>query len=267
MRARVPTRRVAVGSRRQRLRVHLCRCHRRLGKVLRAASWMGKGAKPSRRRQLSTAKPAAGASETRRRRRRAAGTDRADIELPMLSCPTSGRGGGGAGERGAGCGARQRWDAGVVRGSSLAGAGVGAQHELRRVEGPGDGVGPRVSSAGSGSTWTPSTLSAPARAGFVRTSADEVGVEDKVLKRDLGRVFMARRGVGRGSDPPAQEPADTTVRSTPTSGLRRSSCCATRSWWIGSPTTSPGWGWSARRPTAWSATWPRSAASWPGPSP
>src|SRR5690606_11758686 len=34
-----------------------------LGKVLRGASWMGKGTAPKRRRQPSTAKPAAGASE------------------------------------------------------------------------------------------------------------------------------------------------------------------------------------------------------------
>ena len=116
-----------------------------LGKVLRAASWMGKGTKPTRR------PPTVDGAPTRRRRSQPA-TDRATSarmtwpsptsRWPTSTRPTSPR----AGERGggrAGCGARWRRDAGVLWGSAVAGAGLGAQHELRRVEGPGDGVGPR----------------------------------------------------------------------------------------------------------------------------
>jgi hypothetical protein len=53
--------------------------------------------------------------------------------------------------------------------------------------------------------------SARARASFVRDAADEVGVEDKVLKRDLGRVLMAAEALVEEAIRRAQEPDDTAV--------------------------------------------------------
>ena len=53
--------------------------------------------------------------------------------------------------------------------------------------------------------------SARARASFVRDAADEVGVEDKILKRDLGRVLMAAEALVEEAIRRAQEPDDTTV--------------------------------------------------------
>jgi hypothetical protein len=53
--------------------------------------------------------------------------------------------------------------------------------------------------------------SARARASFVRDAADEVGVEGKILKRDLGRVLMAAEALVEEAIRRAQEPEDTAV--------------------------------------------------------
>ncbi len=99
----------------------------------------------------------------------------------------------------------------VSFGSGRGGAGPGEQPVLRRVEGPGDGVGPAVQRGAGFHMDSFDLYSARARASFVRDAADEVGVEDKILKRDLGRVPTAAEALVEEAIRRAAEPDDTTV--------------------------------------------------------
>jgi hypothetical protein len=53
--------------------------------------------------------------------------------------------------------------------------------------------------------------SARARASFAKEAAEEIGVEEKIVRRDLGRVFMAAEGLVDEAIRRAQEPTDTRV--------------------------------------------------------
>lgn len=53
--------------------------------------------------------------------------------------------------------------------------------------------------------------SARARASFAKEAAEEIGVEEKIVRRDLGRVFMAAEGLVDEAIRRAQEPQDTRV--------------------------------------------------------
>jgi hypothetical protein len=170
-----------------------------LGKVLRAASWMGKGTKPTRRRQLSTAKPAAGASEQPSDLPAAPDVDEPG-EMPASVVavePDAVLDGDGMrvsyGDR--------RWRVrGLERNTSFDVLKVQVMVSVPAVE---RGAGFHIDSF--------DLYSARARASFVRDAADEVGVEDKILKRDLGRVLMAAEALVEEAIRRAQEPADTTV--------------------------------------------------------
>jgi hypothetical protein len=189
-----------------------------LGKVLRAASWMGKGTqpKPTRRsrRPPSTAKPATGASpqpDTTTEPPAPIEPD-PDIELPdveLADVDESEVASAVAVEPDAvldGDGMRvsygdRRWRVrGLERNTSFDVLKVQVMVSVPAVE---RGSGFHIDSF--------DLYSARARASFVRDAADEVGVEDKVLKRDLGRVLMAAEALVEEAIRRAQEPADTAV--------------------------------------------------------
>lgn len=182
-----------------------------LGKVLRAASWMGKGTKPTRRprRQPSAAKPAAGASEQPDIIPDVPAPVRPGIELtdvdqpagPVSVEPDAVLDGDGMrvsyGDR--------RWRVrGLERNTSFDVLKVQVMVSVPAVE---RGAGFHIDSF--------DLYSARARASFVRDAADEVGVEDKILKRDLGRVLMAAEALVEEAIRRAQEPDDTTVTLDP----------------------------------------------------
>lgn len=180
-----------------------------LGKVLRAASWMGKGTKPSRRRQASSAKPAAGASEQPDITDELPAPAEPDVEMPDVDEPAEMPTSVVAVEPDAVldsegmrvCFGDRRWRVrGLERNTSFDVLKVQVMVSVPAVE---RGAGFHIDSF--------DLYSARARASFVRDAADEVGVEDKILKRDLGRVLMAAEALVEEAIRRAQEPADTTV--------------------------------------------------------
>jgi hypothetical protein len=178
-----------------------------LGKVLRAASWMGKGTKPARRprRQPSTAKPATGASpppDSTDELPAPIGPDAQmpdvdEVEAPVRVEPGAVLDGDGMRV----CFGDRRWRVrGLERNTSFEVLKVQVMVSVPAVE---RGAGFHIDSF--------DLYSARARASFVRDAADEVGVEDKVLKRDLGRVLMAAEALVEEAIRRAQEPDDTAV--------------------------------------------------------
>ena len=93
--------------------------------------------------------------------------------------------------------------------------------------------------------------SARQRSGFTKQAAEELGIKEEVLRRDLGRVLLkleetAGRADQAGAGAEGREVAIGPTRSAP----RQWSCCAIRACWSGSSRTSPGAAWWARRPTS-----------------
>ena len=173
-----------------------------LGKVLRAASWMGKGTKPTRRRrQPSAAKPAAGASP-----QPDATTDvpACDVDAPAET-PASVV----AVEPDAVLDGQAMRVSFGERAWRVRGLENNRSFDVLKVQ-----VTVSVPAVERGAGFHMDSFdlySARARASFVRDAADEVGVEDKILKRDLGRVLMAAEALVEEAIRRAQEPDDTTV--------------------------------------------------------
>jgi DNA primase len=183
-----------------------------LGKVLRSASWMGKGTAPKskRRGRQPSVSPAVGVApeadttEELPVSPELAALDEAD-EVDANTDPAGvvavepGVVLGGDGMRVA-FGDRCWRVRGLERNTSFDVLKVQVMVSVPAAE---RGVGFHIDSF--------DLYSARARATFVRDAADEVGVEDTVLKRDLGRVLMAAEALVEEAIRRAQEPDDTAV--------------------------------------------------------
>ncbi len=181
--------------------------------VLRGATWMGKGTRKARRRQPPPQTPAASASPASSAPASVEGLDEqpdvdvdvdVDGELPMLPAapvadvqPELGRDGD---EMRISFGERCWRVRGLAKNTSF---DVLRVNLLVSVPGVERGQGFHVD--------TLDLYSARARASFAKEAAEEIGVEEKVVRRDLGRVFMAAEGLVDEAIRRAQEPTDTRV--------------------------------------------------------
>ena len=91
---------------------------------------------------------------------------------------------------------------------------------------------------------------------FTKTAADELGLEEDVVKRDLGRVLLACEEHAEAVIAQAAGPeAGRDRRRDDRAGGRRARAAARPgTWWTGSPPISRGSVWWVRRRTVWSAT-------------
>lgn len=186
-----------------------------LGKVLRAASWMGKGTKPTRRRAPTPeppGEPAPAGTGPGPAAAPPADPDRPG-DLDDADAPDTGEAAPGGvidvepdavldadGSLRVSYGERRWRVRGLERNTSF---------DVLRVQ-----VMVSVPAAERGAGFHIDAFdlySARARAAFVRDAADEVGVEEKILRRDLGRVLMAAEALVEEAIRRAQEPTDTTV--------------------------------------------------------
>jgi hypothetical protein len=187
-----------------------------LGKVLRSASWMGKGTKPTRRR-APTPEPAP------------PGALSAGTGPGPAAAPPADHGPGDLDDADAGEATGEAAPGGVVevepdavldadgslrvsygeRRWRVRGLERNTSFDVLRVQ-----VMVSVPSVERGAGFHIDAFdlySARARAAFVRDATEEVGVEEKILRRDLGRVLMAAEALVEEAIRRAQEPTDTTV--------------------------------------------------------
>ena len=131
--------------------------------------------------------------------------------------------------------------------------GLGKEHELRTVESERAGV--RAANLRGESGFHVDTLdlySARQRTVFIKQAAEELGVKEEVIRRDLGHVLLKLEELQDQQIKHALEPKpeEITLERGRASG-RRWTCCAIRACSTASSATSSGAAWWARRPTSW----------------
>ena len=131
--------------------------------------------------------------------------------------------------------------------------GLGEEHELRTAEGERAGVEHESRGESGFHVDTLDLYSARQRTVFVKQAAEELGVKEDVIRRDLGPgAAEAGRAAGpadhakRSSQGTGRDPAQRGGASRGAGAAARSRICSTAS-----SRTSSAAGWWARRPTSW----------------